>query len=46
MKLVLALEEANVTPQHDTEGAMYALEGLRELETKGWKFIPPGEDTS
>lgn len=44
MKLVIALEEANIVAELDTQGAMYALEGVIELEKKGWKFIPPTED--
>lgn len=44
MALVVALEKANITAQLDAEGAMYVLEGLQELEQKGWKFISPDKD--
>lgn len=44
MRLVVALEKENVLPEMDTLGAMYALEGVHELEKKGWKFIPPPEE--
>lgn len=43
MALVLALEQADVLPRLDAEGAMYALQGLQELEEKGWVFTPPKE---
>jgi hypothetical protein len=44
IKLVLALTEENVLPCLDAEGAMYALEGLLELENQGWKFIAPSNE--
>lgn len=42
-QLVLALERAEVLPRLDSEGTIYALAGLRELESQGWKFVPPEE---
>jgi len=41
MELVVALEKEQVLPRLDAEGAMFSLEGLMELEKKGWKFTPP-----
>jgi hypothetical protein len=46
MRLVIALADENILPQLDAESAMYALEGLQELEKRGWKFIPPATDNS
>lgn len=45
VQLVIELTRTNVLA-NDAETALYALEGLQELENQGWKFISPSADES